>query len=255
MQVREIMTTDLLTAGPEEPIRAVAQRMVTRWVGAAVVAEGPNGRPGILTQWDVTRLVASGGDLGAMKVAEAATPEATCVAPGWSLVHAAETMTAGGFRHLVVADAGRTVGIVSIRDIARTWVGQRAGRPMNVEIRDAMSRDLVLLGRNDRLSEAAQRMVAQKASAAVVEPPKPKAPPGIITDRDMLMAVAEARDPQAERVGDHLASRMTFSAPDWSLAQAGQAMIKGGFQHVVVVDAHGVNGVISMSDVIRRWIA
>lgn len=121
-------------------------------------------------------------------------------------------------------------------------------------VREAMSQNLVFLRRADRLSEAAPRMVAQR-TAAVVEPPKPKAPPGLLTDRDVLKAVAEARDPEAERAGDHLSARMTFSAPDWSLTQAGQAMVKGGFPHVVVVDAHGADGVISMNDVVRRWLA
>lgn len=256
MNLREAMTTDVLTAGAEEPLQAAARRMVARWVGAAVVpAEGPGRRPGILTQRDVLRLVGAGGDPATTRVADASTPEATCAAPSWTLGHAAEAMTVGGFRHLVVADDGRTVGIISIRDVARVWVRERAHRPVNVQIREAMNHNLVVLRRADRLSEAAHRMVAQGAAAAVVEPPTPKSPPGIITDRDMLRAIAEARDPHTERVGDHLSERMTFSAPDWSLAQAGQAMITGGFQHVVVVDAHGVHGVISMNDVVRRWIA
>jgi CBS domain-containing protein len=32
----------------------------------------------------------------------------------------------GGFRHLVVADGGELVGIVSMRDIVRVWTGDGA---------------------------------------------------------------------------------------------------------------------------------
>jgi len=31
-------------------------------------------------------------------------------------------------------------------------------------------------------------------------------------------------------------------------------MMAGGFQHVVVVDARGTVGIISMSDIVRRWL-
>ncbi len=44
---------------------------------------------------------------------------------------------------------------------------------------------------------------------------------------------------------------MTFSAPSWSLSQAAEAMTKGGFQHILVVDAGGIRGTISMRDLVR----
>ncbi|MEJ7716941.1 MAG: CBS domain-containing protein [Thermoleophilaceae bacterium] len=47
---------------------------------------------------------------------------------------------------------------------------------------------------------------------------------------------------------------MTFSAPDWSLKQAAEAMSKGGFQHVVVVDRMGTVGVISLRDIVRSLL-
>ena len=65
--------------------------------------------------------------------------------------------------------------------------------------------------------------------------------------------MARGEDPDNEPVSDHLSPRMTFSAPDWSLTQAAQAMIKGGFLHIIVVDGRGTAGVISMRDILRRW--
>jgi CBS domain-containing protein len=55
-------------------------------------------------------------------------------------------------------------------------------------------------------------------------------------------------------VADHLAPRRTFSAPDWSLSQAAEAMTKGGFQHIVVVDGSGIAGILSMRDLMRSLI-
>jgi CBS domain-containing protein len=98
-------------------------------------------------------------------------------------------------------------------------------------------------------------MVERGLGAAVVTPAKPKSPPGLVTDRDVLRVAAAGRDPGTEQVADHLSERMTFSAPDWSLRQAAEAMAKGGFQHIVVVDRGGTAGVISISDVVGGLLA
>ena len=46
--------------------------------------------------------------------------------PSWSLEQAAAAMVKGGFRHLVVVDAGETAGILSVRDIVRCWTDDGA---------------------------------------------------------------------------------------------------------------------------------
>ena len=85
-------------------------------------------------------------------------------------------------------------------------------------------------------------------------PPRKGAPPGMISAREILHSVAAGEDPDTERVADHLAPRRTFSAPDWSLSQAAEAMSKGGFQHIVVVDMNGIAGILSMRDLMRSLI-
>lgn len=251
MRVSETMTSDVLTVARDDTVSDVAGRMMELWVGSAIVDHDP---PGIITERDVLELVGAGQDPSATRVADCFTPDAICAAPEWSLTHAAETMSAGGFRHLLVVDKERTVGIISIRDIIRRWLEGPVPRTVHVQIREAMNRSLCVLERNESLGRAASRMVEHGMGAAVVRAPKPKAPPGIITDREMLEAVGAGEDPNRERVEDHLSRTMTFSAPDWSLRQAAEAMTKGGFQHVVVVDGTGTLGLISMSDIARRWL-
>jgi len=255
MRVSDAMTPDVLTVARDETIVEAARRMIERWVGSAIVDPDPPGSSlGIITERDILGLVAAGRDPSTGHVADYFTPDPICARPDWSLEHAAEAMTAGGFRHLVVIDQDRVVGIVSIRDIVRAWTKGRARRAVAVQIREAMNRDLVTIGRKATLREAARRMVERRTGAAIVESRRPNSPPGIITDRELLETVAAGTDPDKERVVDHLSAGMTFSAPDWSLKQAAEAMTGGGFQHVVVVDARGTVGIISMSDIIRRWI-
>ena len=71
-------------------------------------------------------------------------------------------------------------------------------------------------------------------AAVVIDPEQPG--PGILTERDVLQAIADGQDPDNEQVADHLSSELTFAAPDWSLERAAEAMVRGGFRHLVVVD-------------------
>ncbi len=254
MRVAEVMTRDFLTARAEEELGEVARRMVERWVGSAIVEpDSPGSAAGILTERDVVYVVGAGADPRRTRAADHFTPEATSAGPDWSLERAAEEMNRGGFRHLVVAD-GDPVGVISVLDIMRTWTGER-WRHRAVQIREAMRRDFLEVEGTETVGEAARQMVERGLGAAVVTPAKPKSPPGLVTDRDVLSVAAAGRDPGTERVADHLSERMTFSAPDWSLRQAAEAMAKGGFQHIVVVDQGGTAGVISISDVVGGLLA
>ena len=71
-------------------------------------------------------------------------------------------------------------------------------------------------------------------AAVVIDPEQPG--PGIVTERDLLQSVAEGEDPNAELVANHLSADLTFASPDWSLERAAEAMVRGGFRHLVVVD-------------------
>ena len=122
-----------------------------------------------------------------------------------------------------------------------------------MEVRDGMSRIVLQVGPGHTLREAARQMAERKVGAAVVH--DPDAPgPGIITERDVLMSVGAGQDPNAEVVRDHLSPELTFAAPDWSLERAAEAMVRGGFRHLVVVDGGQMVGVLSMRDIVRCWV-
>jgi CBS domain-containing protein len=252
LRVDDVMTTDVLAVRRENSFADAARRMMEREVlGALVDPEAGERRPGIVTARDVLLVVAEGHDPRTTAVRERFTPQATDAAPQWSLERAAETMLEGRFRHLVVTDGDETLGVVSIRDIVRAWTGGRAWRRA-IQIQEAMSRDFLTFSGDEPLLEAAGEMAAQPIGAAVVDPGRGR--PQIITERDVLALAAAGGDPHGERVKQHLSKRMTYSASDWSLKQAAEAMITGRFQHIVVVDRRGTAGIISMRDILRRWL-
>jgi CBS domain-containing protein len=115
-----------------------------------------------------------------------------------------------------------------------------------------MSDTVLTIGPRHTLRDAAAAMCRRNVGAAVVL--DPEAPgPGVITERDILKAIGGGDDPERELVADHLTADLTFASPDWSLEQAAAVMVRGGFRHLVVVDAGELAGILSMRDIVRCW--
>lgn len=121
-----------------------------------------------------------------------------------------------------------------------------------MQVRDGMSTVVLTIGPGHTLREAARLMADRRVGAAVVLDPD-GAGPGILTERDVLIAIGGGKDPDTERVCDHLTSDIVFAAPDWSLEEAASAMVKGSFRHLVVTDGAEIVGVLSVRDVVRVW--
>jgi CBS domain-containing protein len=113
--IRHHMSSDLLSVEANLSIVEVAQRMVDRNVGAALVRD--DGRlTGILTERDVLRAVARGLQQDT-RVADCMTAHPETVGPDDTTSHAVVLMLHGGFRHLPVVQGDDLLGVISIRDL------------------------------------------------------------------------------------------------------------------------------------------
>ena len=119
-------------------------------------------------------------------------------------------------------------------------------------VRDVMSPAVVTVGPTHTMRQVAKVMAARKVGAAVVHDPDADGP-GILTERDMLEAIADGQDPDVEPASEHLTREAVVAAPDWPLLQASLAMRSGGFRHLVVCEGDEVVGVLSVRDVLRAW--
>lgn len=132
MHVRDAMSTAVLIAGPEHTLRDAARLMTARGVGAAVVIDEQQAGPGIITERDILRSLGSDEAPDKELVREHLTENAILAAPDWSLEQAASEMVRGGFRHVIVVDAGDVVGILSMRDIVSAWTADAASSELTV---------------------------------------------------------------------------------------------------------------------------
>ena len=121
-----------------------------------------------------------------------------------------------------------------------------------MQVRAGMSDVVLTVNPGHTLRETARAMAGRGVGAAVVMDPEQPGP-GIVTERDILQSIGQGQDPDSERVSDHLSTDLTFAAPDWSLERAAEAMVRGGFRHLVVVEGSEMIGVLSMRDIVRCW--
>jgi CBS domain-containing protein len=123
-QLRDIMTTRVLTTSAERPVAEVTAMMVKARVGSAVVLQG-SWLAGILTERDVLRAAASRSDLTSSPVSQWMTKDPVTASLDTTTEEAAHLMLTNGFRHLPIL-AGRSLrGVVSIRDVLASGIRRR----------------------------------------------------------------------------------------------------------------------------------
>ncbi len=107
-----------------------------------------------------------------------------------------------------------------------------------------------MVGPEHTLRQAAERMIENRTGASVVMDPALHGP-GVITERDLLRAIAAGQDVDVELVGNHMTGALISAAPEWPLAQAADQMVRHGVRHVLVFEGPELVGILSMRDVVR----
>ncbi len=122
--IGELMSTDVVTVAPDDPVREALRKMIDHDFGSVVVAQ--DGRAvGMFTERDVTRHVLTDAALLDERVGDLMSAPPITVQPGDQIVDVFDLMNGKGIRRLPVVEGDRLVGIVTEGDLRR-WVGQVA---------------------------------------------------------------------------------------------------------------------------------
>jgi CBS domain-containing protein len=121
-----------------------------------------------------------------------------------------------------------------------------------MQVHEGMSETVLTVGPGHSLRAVARLMSERRVGAAVVMDPEGHGP-GIITERDILVAVGDGQEPDEETVAEHLTRDVVYAAPDWSLEEAAAAMVQGSFRHLIVLEGGETVGILSVRDVVRCW--
>jgi signal-transduction protein with cAMP-binding, CBS, and nucleotidyltransferase domain len=124
MLVRNLMKSPVVLVGPEESLRRAAQVMREHGIGAVVVEQSDQ-VVGILTERDVMHAVAQMSDVEKARVGDHMSAPVVTASPNWDVTVAATEMSDRRIRHLVVLEAGRALGVLSVRDVMSVFLPQR----------------------------------------------------------------------------------------------------------------------------------
>jgi CBS domain-containing protein len=79
--------------------------------------------------------------------------------------------------------------------------------------------------------------------------------PAILTERDVLRAVASGDDLDEVTTGAYMTSDPTTAGPTWDVTEAAETMRRGGFRHLIVLDESGsIAGILSLRDLVASLL-
>lgn len=123
-------------------------------------------------------------------------------------------------------------------------------RETETRVGDAMIPVTAIVGPEHTLRQASVRMTQNNTGAAVVLDVSMPGP-AVISERDILKAVAAGLDVDHERVDDHMKVNLVAADQAWPMSKAASLMVRHGVRHVLVFDQEALVGVLSMRDVVR----
>ncbi len=74
---------------------------------------------------------------------------------------------------------------------------------------------------------------------------------GILTERDVVRAVAEHRDPDAALVAEWMSSDPVTTGPEEDSMDVARRMVEGGFRHLPVIEDGKMIGMVSARDLLQ----
>jgi CBS domain-containing protein len=166
MHVQQLMTTPVLSIGPEASLKDVAEIFVERGISGVPVCDAENHVIGVISEGDILykehdpTTGGRGGALAwlargqtpavvkatAMTVRQAMTSPAITVSPWSSVSEAARLMTERGINRVPVVKGEELVGIVTRTDLVRAFT--RSDEEIENEFRDEILEDTLWLDRD-----------------------------------------------------------------------------------------------------------
>ena len=131
--VADVMRPPVTTVEQNDHVAGAAYLMKRAGATALVVTQAQTREPvGIITEADISHLVADGKNPNDVRIYQLMTARPTVVSATTSIRDAARVMTSGRFRHLPVMGGPGLVGIVDITDICRALldISEAAEEPL-----------------------------------------------------------------------------------------------------------------------------
>lgn len=115
-------------------------------------------------------------------------------------------------------------------------------------LREIMTEDVLTVAPEDTLGEVASKMVDRGVGAVVVSDFGRII--GVLTERDIMRAVAARTHSSDVRVREWMTSDPITASADTDVEEAARTMMDNGFRHLPVVEGESAIGIVSIRDVV-----
>ncbi len=119
-------------------------------------------------------------------------------------------------------------------------------------LRDVAVGHLVTVDCKVSLRRASKVMTDRGVGCAVVIEKERVA--GIITERDILHAVASEQNVDETTVESVMTRDVVSGAPGWDITKAVKTMTEGGFRHLLVMEMDDPVGIVSLRDLMDTMV-
>lgn len=120
---------------------------------------------------------------------------------------------------------------------------------------DVMQPALSTVKPDDHVAAAAYLMKHAHATALViVDDEDARRPLGLITEADIVRAVADGKDVNDVRIRDLMTTRPTVITAATTVRDAAESMLAGHFRHLPVVNDGRLIGIVDIRDVCRALL-
>ena len=116
---------------------------------------------------------------------------------------------------------------------------------------ELMTRDVLTVAPEDTLGETATKMVARGVGSVVVSDFGRLI--GILTERDMLRAMADRSHPSQARVREWMTTEPITATGSMEPSEAATIMLEHNFRHLPVLEGGRAVGIVSIRDV-AEWL-
>ncbi|MEP6892561.1 MAG: CBS domain-containing protein [Gaiellaceae bacterium] len=113
---------------------------------------------------------------------------------------------------------------------------------------DVMRTEFITVAPEDTLGEVAEKMTALNVGSVIVKDFGTLI--GILTERDLLKAMAARVHSSEARVRQFMTEDPVVAAPEMDCEEAAQLMLDRGFRHLPIVEGTDVLGVVSLRRVV-----
>lgn len=123
MKVADILETkgrEVMTVGPSDTIRNLAQLLKTKNVGAMIVSENGSSVDGIVSERDIAYGFATHGiDLADQLVKDIMSKKVVTCSSNDTIAYVANIMTQRRIRHIPVEEGKKLIGVISVGDVVK----------------------------------------------------------------------------------------------------------------------------------------